>query len=112
MSRLAQGEKFRIGVFMGGRGLEREVSFNSARTICDHIDTSLYEVVPIFQQQAGQLYILPWRFLHRGKTSDFEGRLSSETHHIVWDDLRKLIDFAFIAMHGRFAEDGTLQGVF
>ncbi|HLF67538.1 MAG TPA: ATP-grasp domain-containing protein, partial [Gammaproteobacteria bacterium] len=56
------------------------------------------------------LYILPWHFLHRGKTSDFEHRLPSEARTIVWDELPELIDFAYIALHGRFGEDGILQG--
>ena len=30
--------KIRVGVFMGGMSIEREVSFNSGRTICDHLD--------------------------------------------------------------------------
>ncbi|MBT3827606.1 ATP-grasp domain-containing protein [bacterium] len=103
--------KLRIGVLMGGRSLEREVSFNSGRTICDHIDTSLYEIVPIFQQQGGALYCLPWQFLHRGKISDFQDRLAEQEAPIVWDDLKALVDYVYIAMHGRWAEDGTVQGM-
>lgn len=95
---------------MGGKSIEHEVSFNSGRTVCDHLDTGRYEVIPIFQTVQGQLYLLPWRFLHRGKTTDFLHRLPVEAEQIKWDDLKKLIDFAFIAMHGQFAEDGTLQG--
>lgn len=101
----------RVGVLMGGRSVEREVSLNSGRTICDHLDTSRYSISPIFQSHTGQLYILPWHFLHRGKISDFEWRLEGEAQKITWDDLKNLIDFAYIAMHGRFAEDGTLQGM-
>ncbi len=103
--------KTRVGVLMGGKSIEREVSFNSGRTICDHLDSSQYEVIPIFQQSSGALYLLPWRFLSRGKISDFEHRLATEATSITWDDLPSLIDFVYIAMHGRYAEDGTLQGM-
>jgi len=96
---------------MGGRSIEHEVSFNSGRTVCDHLDTSLYDVVPLYQTIQGDLYILPWRFLHRGKTSDFVSRLAGESEKIIWDDLKKLVDFVYIAVHGRFAEEGTLQGM-
>src|SRR5438105_1865247 len=102
--------KIRVGVLMGGRSIEREVSFNSGRTICDHLDISLYEVIPLFQIMSGELFILPFYFLHRGKTTDFEHRLDKEAQKIKWDDLPRLIDFMYIATHGRFAEDGTLQG--
>jgi D-alanine-D-alanine ligase len=95
---------------MGGKSIEREVSFNSGRTVCDHLDSHQYDVIPIYQTMAGTLYILPWHFLHRGKTSDFEKRLEKEAEKIIWDDLKSRINFMYIAMHGRYAEDGILQG--
>lgn len=100
----------RIGVLIGGRSQEREVSLNSGRTLCDHLDTSSYSVVPIFQKQDGNLYILPDHFLHRGKISDFEHRLAGEALHITWDELKDTVDFIYIAQHGRYAEDGSMQG--
>jgi len=104
-------QKIRIGVLMGGKSIEREVSLNSGRTICDHLDSSCYTVVPLFQTANGTLYNLPWVFLHRGKTSDFEHRLESEAQRITWDSLKETIDFMYIALHGRYGEDGTLQGL-
>ncbi|MFT6765826.1 MAG: UDP-N-acetylmuramate--alanine ligase, partial [Alteromonas naphthalenivorans] len=102
--------KLRVGVLMGGMSIEREVSFNSGRTICDHLDAHTYDIIPIFQTLNNKLFILPWRFLYRGKISDFEHRLEKETKKITWDDLKNIIDFMYIAVHGRYAEDGTLQG--
>lgn len=102
--------KLRVGVLMGGKSIEREVSFNSGRTVCDHLDTARYTIIPLYQTKNGLLYILPWHFLHRGKTSDFEHRLAREASLISWDDLKQIIDFMYIAVHGRYAEDGTLQG--
>ncbi len=103
-------EKISVGVFMGGMSLEKEVSFNSGRTVCDHLDTQRYTVLPIFQNGAGELYIIPQKFLYRGKISDFEHRLATEARHIFWHDLKSLIDIAFIAQHGRYGEDGCIQG--
>lgn len=102
--------KLRVGVFMGSQSIEREVSFNSGRTVCDHLDTELYNIIPIFQNLSGDLYILPWRFLYRGKIKDFEHRLEKEAQKICWDDLPSLIDFMYIASHGQYVEDGILQG--
>lgn len=103
--------KLRVGVLMGGKSIEKEVSFNSGRTICDHLDTMRYDIIPLFQTDANQLYILPWHFLHRGKISDFFARLATEAEEIKWDDLKNRIDFIYIAQHGKFAEDGTMQGM-
>lgn len=102
--------KLRVGVFMGGKSIEKEVSFNSGRTICDHLDTTRFDVIPIFQTTAGELFLLPLRFVHRGKTTDFEHRLQKEAQQLTWDELKHLIDFMYIAVHGRYAEDGTIQG--
>jgi D-alanine-D-alanine ligase len=95
---------------MGGRSVEKEASFNSGRTVCDHLDSEQYIVTPIFQRADGALFILPWHFLHRGKISDFEQRLETQAQKIRWDDLPNLIDFMYLAIHGRYAEDGILQG--
>ena len=101
----------RVGVFFGGKNIEREVSFNSGRTVCDHLDSSYFKVIPIFQSAGGDLYLLPWSFLYRGKIADFESRLDAEAETIKWDDLPTIIDFIYIATHGKFAEDGRLQAM-
>ncbi len=103
-------KKLRVGVLMGGTSIEREVSFNSGRTVCDHLDTQRYDIVPIFQHINGSLFLLPWHFLHRGKITDFEHRLELESSQLAWDDLPDTIDFMFITTHGKNAEDGSLQG--
>lgn len=103
--------KLRIGVFMGGKSIEREVSFNSGRTICDHLDTQRYTIIPVFQSESGKLYFLPQHFLHRGKIADFFGRLDTEAQSVTWDCLKKHVDFIYLAVHGRYAEDGTIQGM-
>lgn len=103
--------KLRVGVLIGGISVEREVSFNSGRTICDHLDTTRYSIVPIFQRTDGKLFLLPWHFMHRGKISDFEHRLEHEAQCIQWQSLKQHIDFIYIATHGRHAEDGILQGM-
>ncbi len=104
-------KKLRVGVFMGGKSIEHEVSFNSGRTVCDHLSTARYEIVPVYQVRTGELYILPWHFLHRGTTTDFAARLEREARCIVWDELATHVDFMYLAVHGRYAEDGTLQGM-
>lgn len=104
-------KKIKIGVIMGGMSVEKEVSFNSGRTVCDHLDKQRFDVIPLFQKDTGELYNIPQKFLYRGKISDFEERLDTQAQRISWDDLTQLIDIAFIAQHGRFGEDGCLQGI-
>jgi D-alanine-D-alanine ligase len=101
----------RLGVIMGGMGPESEVSFNSGRTIIDHLVAAPMTCVPIFHDASGNLYLLPAKFLHRGKISDFQHRLASQARRISWHDLPTLVDMVYIALHGRYAEDGTVQGM-
>jgi D-alanine-D-alanine ligase len=101
----------KVGVLMGGMSIEREVSFNSGRTICDHLDTQLFDVIPLFQTAEGTLYILPWIFLYRGKIADFQLRLDTQAQKITWDELSSAVDFVYIAVHGKYAEDGRLQAM-
>lgn len=104
-------QKIRVGVLMGGKNREREVSFNSGRTICDHLDTTCFDIIPLFQTVQSFLYILPWQFLYRGKINDFEHRLITDAQLIAWDKLYRYVDLVYIAQHGRYSEDGALQGL-
>ena len=96
---------------MGGRSRECDVSLSSGRTFCDHLDAVRFECVPLFLTTDGILYQLPYRFLHRGKISDFFDRLSTEATHIAWDSLKDYVDFVYIALHGRYGEDGRMQAL-
>lgn len=72
----------KIGVIMGGISSEREVSLNSGKEIMSCFDKDKYTVVPIVIDNKRDII---------DKTGD--------------------IDFAFIALHGKFGEDGTVQSV-
>jgi len=104
-------KRIKVGVLMGGRSIEKEVSLNSGRTICDHLDVHKYDIIPIFQDEDKKLYILPWHFLHRGKISDFQYRLKDEATEINWNKLKEFVDFIYLAVHGRNCEDGSIQAM-
>lgn len=72
----------KIGVIMGGISSEREVSLNTGREIASNLDKSKYDVVSIIIDKKEDII---------EKTKD--------------------IDFAFIALHGKFGEDGIVQAV-
>jgi len=72
----------RVGVIMGGISSEREVSLNTGREIVNNLDKNKYEVIPIVIDKKEDII---------EKTKD--------------------IDFAFIALHGKFGEDGIVQAV-
>ena len=71
-----------IGVLMGGLSAEREVSLRTGKAVLTALEATGYRVVGI---DAGR---------------DLPARL-----------LTKSVDVAFIALHGRYGEDGTVQGL-
>lgn len=72
----------RVGVIMGGISSEREVSLMSGKEIYNALDRSKYEVVEL-------------------NIKDEEELMTKI----------KSVDFAFIALHGRFGEDGRIQAL-
>lgn len=73
----------KICVIYGGISTEREVSINTAKQIISSIDTSKHEVVELLINKK--------------------------------DDILKIkdmnVDFAYIALHGKYGEDGKVQAV-
>ncbi|HBX49108.1 MAG TPA: D-alanine--D-alanine ligase, partial [Clostridiaceae bacterium] len=72
----------KVGVLMGGMSSEREVSLNTGKEIVKNLDKNKYEVEPIVI----------------GKGEDIPNKV-------------KGIDIAFLALHGKFGEDGIIQGM-
>lgn len=131
--------KLRIGILFGGSSREREVSFAGGRTVYDNLDKSLFDAVPIFIDSFGRFIELDWHHVYKGSIRDFyppTGFLP-DLHHgfqvyaeslnltaeeqlkmagqigkvIPVEDLAKTFDFAFLALHGVYGEDGSIQGL-
>jgi len=132
--------QMRIGIFFGGPSREREISFAGGRTVYDNLDKSLFEAIPIFVDSLKNLILLDWPFIYKGSIRDFYPPvdfLPDSPHHfqiyveslgntdrrsleemarkvgrlITTEELPGLIDFAFLALHGTFGEDGEIQGL-
>lgn len=72
----------KVGILMGGISTERDISLKTGKSIIDNIDRSKYEVVPIVID----------------KKEDVLSKCIG-------------IDFAFLALHGKFGEDGSVQKI-
>ena len=130
----------KIGIFFGGTSREREISFAGGRTVFDNLDKTLFRPVPIFVDSLGQFILLDWQFIYKGTIRDFYppvssqppsvhqlqvyieslGELSHEERghaiakvgrQVQVEELPRLMDFAFLALHGPGGEDGAIQGV-
>lgn len=73
--------KMRVGVIMGGISSEKQVSIMTGEEMIQNLDKDKYEIVPILLENKEDLV-----------------------------DKVKDIDIALLALHGKFGEDGTIQG--
>lgn len=130
----------RIGIFFGGQSREREISFAGGRTVYDNLNKSIFEAVPIFIDSKGHFILIDWQFIYKGTIRDFYPPVNflpksnlpvqiyaeslNNLSEDQWDnliaevgqklnpsDFRKYIDFAFLALHGPYGEDGNIQGI-
>ena len=127
----------RVGIFFGGQSREREISFAGGRTVYDNLNKALFEPVLFFVDSLGQLIQLDWQYVYKGTIRDFYPPvelLPESPHHfqvyiesveaalaatapsrvgrkVSPEELSSLIDFAFLALHGPFGEDGNIQGL-
>lgn len=130
----------RVGVFFGGPSREREISFAGGRTVYDNLNKTLFDPVPIFVDSLKNLILLDWQYIYKGTIRDFYPPLehlpNSENDfqvyieslpHLDEDELVEVvskvgriilpqelpdyIDFAFLALHGVYGEDGQIQGL-
>ena len=104
-------EKLRVGIIFGGMSSEKEVSLNSGRNVYDNMDRDQFEPVPVFMEPGGSLWVLPWQLISQNTTTDISERLATEAERIAYEDLKGRIDFAFIALHGKYGDDGCIQGL-
>lgn len=88
-----------IGIIFGGANSEHEVSCNSARSVASNLDPNLFETVLIGIDRRGG-----W---HRVDSVDALADAPAGTRLPDLDG----IDIAFPVLHGRFGEDGTVQGL-
>jgi D-alanine-D-alanine ligase len=103
--------KLRVGIILGGMSSEREVSLNSGRNVYDNLDRERYEPTPIFMNDNGQLWIIPWQLVSQNTTVDIADHLERDARRLAYEDLKKEIDFAFISLHGKYGDDGCIQGL-
>ncbi|MFQ5343541.1 MAG: D-alanine--D-alanine ligase [Anaerolineae bacterium] len=101
----------RVGVIFGGRSSEREASLASGRQVYFNLDPSKYQRLAIFMDQHGHLWQLPDKLVIQNTTSDITNRVGYDATRIPYEDLKELVDVVFIALHGKYGDDGCIQGL-
>jgi D-alanine-D-alanine ligase len=127
--------RLRVGIFAGGRSAEHEVSVSSADAVLRAIDRERFEPYLVYIDREGRWHLPagPAPVLGEQPLAELLGaatpaeqtsllRARADLPVAVPDDraelapravlrsLAEAIDIAFLALHGPFGEDGTLQG--
>jgi D-alanine-D-alanine ligase len=131
-------ERIRVGVMMGGASSEREISLASGAMIAQHLPREKYDVIMLdtLALMAGnpnissELRARAQRLLQRSGQPETLARRDQELPESFQEQIRNAaaavapateaivatgggtrIDVAFLALHGPYGEDGTLQGM-
>lgn len=104
-------QKIRVGIIMGGMSSEKEVSLESGRNIFSKIDRKKYHPIPIFMDSKAALWEIPVKLLMRNSTKDIEEDLSVDAVPVPYETLRDKVDVVCLGLHGKYGEDGCMQGL-
>ena len=127
--------RLRVGVIAGGRSEEHEVSIASAESVLRAIDRDRFEPYLVYIDRAGRWLLpsgpapelgadqrlagllgaaTPAEEVERLRSGDIAPDAAVDDHALAARaavrSLAEGIDVAFLAVHGPYGEDGTLQG--
>jgi len=118
-------ERITVGVVYGGRSSEHEVSCVSAGAVMSHLDPETYDVVPIGITRDGMWTIgesdpsaltirdgvLPAVVPGEELALSLDPAKRGLLRNVDTGEVHARIDVIFPVLHGRFGEDGTIQGL-
>jgi D-alanine-D-alanine ligase len=115
----AEGErgmrKIRVAVLMGGRSSEREVSLSTGRQVLASLDPTRYDAFPVDTAQLGALTPIEPPVPGRATPALADGSPLPDPFTVLPDLLSSAADrrpdVALICLHGKYGEDGTIQGL-
>lgn len=118
--------KIKVGVFLGGKSVEHEVSIITAIQAIENMDKDKYDIVPIYITKDNKMYcgdligdISNYKDIDNLLKNSIQITLAQKDNKVVLlrcdkkiyqNDVYDYIDIAFPIVHGTNVEDGTLQG--
>ncbi len=111
-------KKIKVAVIMGGKSSEHEVSILSGQQVVKYLDKNKYEAMPVVISKSGK-----WQLTSIKNILNLQNpiALKGTGKEISLTDKKEIaetksiseagVDVVFVAMHGPFGEDGTIQGM-
>ncbi|MDR3289961.1 MAG: hypothetical protein LBT02_01610 [Rickettsiales bacterium] len=122
-------DKINVAVFFGGKSFEHDVSILTGIEVCNSLDYTKYNVIPVYLDLKNQLWTgdaLMSKTIY--PLQDWSKKLLKKTQLLVGEDRptlqfieqgmflkstkRTTFDVAFCAFHGEYGENGPVQGMF
>jgi D-alanine-D-alanine ligase len=111
--------KLRVAVLMGGKSDEREVSLVSGKNVVLALDKERYEVVPIEISADGKRWQVMDQKAIESSNPTIGRKATEQSLTLVKNSDKSLnlpqtglkADVVFIALHGKYGEDGVVQGL-
>ena len=126
--RSSRRRRLRVAVLFGGPSAERQVSLLSGTRVLGAIDPAKYDALPVEITAEGKWLPRPDLLkLPAARAGDASGpapagssqpasspavpTLAAASHHIDEIVREGEVDVVFVALHGQYGEDGTVQGL-
>lgn len=100
-------EKKKLGVIFGGMSTENEVSVVSASSILENLDKEKYDIYPIYISKEGDW----WKHDINEQKKEFGAKIALKEKIENVTEYLKRLDVVFPVLHGKYGEDGTIQGM-
>ncbi len=101
----------KLAVIFGGRSTEHDVSIVSGTSVISKLDKEKYEITPIYIDENGEYYKYT-KNINEIKTLKIGEKIDNlEKIENIIKILQKQ-DIIFPVLHGKYGEDGSIQGLF
>lgn len=100
-------KKIKVGIIFGGMSSEHDVSITSALNIIKNMDNTKYEKYCIYINCNGDWYI----YNFDEDNYNFGDELHNLTEIKDYISYLKQLDIIFPVLHGKYGEDGSIQGL-
>ena len=103
--------KPRVAILYGGRSGEHDISLKSAKCVLEHIDRDKFTAIPVGIDKHGAWYFNQMSVLTNSDSLSLFDEQSSQAIPHADPSQERYFDVVLPMLHGKWGEDGTVQGL-